>query len=129
MARLLRLPTWSLIAAVVIMQTPVMLAGKNGASHKAHVDREIAHIQKRYDRAPKVDVIVTVDESSNWGSVLSALHKAGFKVRQTSPRVHVIAVTVPSSALESLETLPGVSSISIDAPLAASPLSPEASLT
>jgi hypothetical protein len=79
MTRLLRLPIWSLIAAVVIMQTPVMLAGKSGASHKAHVDREIAHI-KKHDGALTVDVIVTVDQSSSWGSVLSALHKAGFKV-------------------------------------------------
>src|SRR5262245_59761945 len=129
MKRLLPLPTWSLVAAVVIMQTPVMLAGKYGASHNAHVDREIAHIEKKHDDALKVDVIVTVDRSSSWGSVLSALHKAGYKVGQTSPRVNVIAVTVPTSALKSLEALPGVSSISIDAPLSASPLSPEASLT
>src|SRR5262245_27964043 len=119
--------TASVITAVVIMQTPAMFAVKGASSH-AHVDHEIAQIEAD-GTAVTVHVIVSVESRGDWASVLAALTSQGFKVGRPSPRTNTLAVTIPSSALAWLEALPGVASISIDAPISASPVSAEAVLT
>ena len=116
------------IAALVITQTPAMLAVKNGPSHNAHIDNELAHIEAD-GTAVTLDVIVRVESRSDWASVLAALNSQGFKVGRPSPRSNALAVTIPSSALAWLGSLPGVASISVDGEVATAPLSPEAFLT
>src|SRR4029453_16653714 len=121
--------TWSVLTAAVIMQTPATLAGLGESSPRhAHVDNEIAHIQA--DGATvTINVIVRVESRGDFGSVLAALRTQGFNVGRPSPLTNSLPVTIPSSALAWLEALPGVVSISIDAPINASPVSAEALLT
>src|SRR5262245_12177093 len=132
-SRMTRLPLSLLqrvtvIAALVITQTPAMLAVKNGTSHNAHVDHELAQIEAD-GAAVTVHVIVRVESRSDWGSVLAALNSQGFKVGGPAPRSNALAVTIPSSALAWLEALPGVASISVDGEVSTAPLAPETFLS
>src|SRR5690349_18023898 len=125
--RLRLLLTASVITAAVIMQTPAMFAVKGTSSH-AHVDHEIAQLQAD-GTAVTVHVIVVAESRSAWASIVAALNGQGFKVGRPTPLSNTLAVTIPSSALGWLEGVPGVASISIDAPVSPSPVSAEAVLT
>src|SRR4051812_17013420 len=124
-----KLRTWSAIAALVIVQTPAIFAVKGGETppHKAHVDREIAHLVS--SEGGTVNVIVRSDGTTDWASLLNTLRTHGIKVGRIAPRTNAISLTISTSDLEWLQSLPGVGSISIDAPVSSAPLSPESVLT
>jgi hypothetical protein len=78
---LLRLRTWSVIALLVVMQTPAMLAGKNGPSpKKARVDRQIEQIGSAGGTSGIISVIVRSDGTQNWNTLLTALRREGVQV-------------------------------------------------
>jgi len=108
-----------------------MFAIDSGATlpKKAKSDQQIQQIEQSGSQDGTVSVIIRADGTADWASLLSALRAHGVTVGRIAPRTNAIALTISTSDLAWLETLPGVASISIDAPVTSSPLSAEGLLT
>src|SRR5437762_11530120 len=116
--------TWLAIAALVIVQTPAMFAVKSGTSpRRARVDRQIEQIEASTGSSGTVSVIIRSDGSTDWNSLLKALKSKGIKVGRQARRSGAISLTISQQDLAWLETLPGLGSISGDAPVASDPIS------
>ena len=110
---------WALVATLVALQAPVMFAIDSGATppKKAKSDQQIQQIEQSGSQDGTVSVIIRADGTADWASLLSALRAHGVTVGRIAPRANAIALTISTSDLAWLETLPGVASISIDAPV------------
>src|SRR5215467_6502655 len=96
---LLRLRTWSVIAALVILQTPAMFAVKDGPSpRRANVDRQIEQIESA-GGSGTISVIVRPDGTIDWNSLLKTLRQAGIKVGRQARRSNAISLQIPGSML------------------------------
>src|SRR4030095_12150840 len=128
MTPLRKIRMWAAIAAMVIVQTPGVLA-KNGDAppKKAHVDLEIQQLER--SGAETVNVILRTDRKTDWAKLRKTLRNHGVTVTRIAPRTNAIAVTISTSDLVWLEMLPGIASISIDAPVTSAPLSAQGLLT
>ena len=128
---LLKVRPWALVATLVALQAPVMFAIDSGATlpKKAKSDQQIQQIEQSGSQDGTVSVIIRADGKADWASLLSTLRAHGVTVGRIAPRANAIALTISTSDLAWLETLPGVASISIDAPVTSSPLSAEGLLT
>src|SRR6185295_16725509 len=89
--------------------------------------QEIQHLVD--SGAGTVNVILRADRNTDWASLLKTLRSHGFKIGLVAPRTNAISLTISTSDLVWLQTLPGVASISIDAPVTASPLSAQGVLS
>src|ERR1051325_8551240 len=122
--------TWLVIAALVIVQSPAMFAVKSGTvSRKARVDRQIELIDGSSAVSGTVSVIVRSDGTSDWAALLKTLRSKGIRVGRQARRANAISLKISSSDLAWLESLPGIESVAVDAPVASDPLSSEALLT
>src|SRR5436190_21722536 len=128
---LFKLRAWAVAAALVASQGPVIFAvrGESPRPNTARIDREIKRIEQRADPTDSVSVIIRSDGSTDWASLLKDLRAHGVTVGRIAPRIDTISLTLSASDLAWLEALPGIASISIDAPVTSSPLSPESLLT
>ncbi|MGZ4206399.1 MAG: S8 family peptidase [Actinomycetota bacterium] len=90
------------VLAAVTMAVPLSI---QGATH-AHIDPALLGLHGR------VHVIVQTSDPS---SVRSAVRQAGGTVTKDLPIAHAIAATVPSEGIDSLASLPSVSTVSLDA--------------
>ena len=119
---------WSAIVALVIVQVPEVLAKKGDAPpNKAHVDLEVQQLES--SGVETVNVIVRTDRKVDWAKLLKTLRTHGVIVTRIAPRTNAIAVTISTGDLAWLETVPGIASISIDAPVTSAPLSAQGLLT
>ncbi|HXD18160.1 MAG TPA: hypothetical protein VN654_14185, partial [Vicinamibacterales bacterium] len=115
--------TWAVVAALVILQAPVMFAVKGGPlKKKARIDRQIEQIEQSAGTTGTVSVIVRADGTTDWASLLKALRSRGIFVGRQARRANAISLKLSSADLAWLETLPGIGSISIDAPVFSAPL-------
>src|SRR5438105_2837906 len=122
--RLLKQRTWLAVAALVIVQTPAMFAVKSATSPKrARVDRQIEQIESSTGTSGTVSVVIRHDGSTDWNSLLKTLKSKGIKVGRQARRSGAISLKISKTDLAYLETLPGVGSISGDAPVASDPMS------
>ena len=128
---LLKVRTCAIVATLVALQAPVIFAIDSGATlpKKAKSDQQIQQIEQSGSQDGTVSVIIRADGTADWASLLSTLRAHGVTVGHIAPRANAIALTISTSDLAWLETLPGVASISIDAPVTSSPLSAEGLLT
>ncbi|HKC58048.1 MAG TPA: S8 family serine peptidase, partial [Vicinamibacterales bacterium] len=121
--------TWLVIAALVIAQSPAIVAVKGGPSPKrARVDRQIEQIEAA-GGGGTVSVIIRPDGSTDWASLLKALKSKGIKVGRQARRSNAISLQISRSDLSWLASLPGVASISVDARVYTAPLAAQDILT
>ena len=120
---------WSAIAALVIAQTPGVLAkdGDTKPPKPPKVDREI--LQQQTDGARTIHVIVRAASRSDWTGLHKTLRARRLAITHVAPQTNAFALTVSASDLTWLETLDGLSSISIDAPVTTAPVASEAALS
>ena len=114
MTPLRKLQLWSAIAALVIVQAPGVFAKGEPPRKKAHVDLEIQQLES--SGVETVKVILRTDRKIDWAKLRKALRNHDVIVTRIAPRTNAIAATISTSDLVWLETLPGIASISIDAP-------------
>src|SRR4051812_21563378 len=121
---LLKLRTWAVVATLVALQAPVMLAVKGGATQKrkARIDRQIEQIERSAGTMGTVSVIVRPDGTADWASLLKTLRSRGIFVGRQARRANAISLKLSSADLAWLETVPGVGSISVDAAVSSAPL-------
>src|SRR5262245_8885932 len=127
MTHLRKLQLWLAIAALVIVQAPGVLAKGEPPPKKAHVDLEIQQLEN--SGAETVNVILRTDRKVDWAKLRKTLRNHDVIVTRIAPRTNAIAATISTSDLVWLETLPGIASISIDAPVTSAPLSAQGLLT
>src|SRR5439155_7116915 len=98
--RLFQLRTGAAIAALVILQAPVMLAvnGEATPAKQARIDRQIEQIQQ-VGAIGTVSVIIRSDGSTDWASLLKALRTHGIKIGRIVPRTNAISLTISTSDL------------------------------
>jgi len=128
-----KLRTWAVVAILVTLQAPVMFAVKAAGTSpkkKARIDRQIEQIEQSAGTTTgTVSVIVRSDGTADWASLLKTLKSKGVTVGRQARRANAISLTISSTDLAWLETLPGVGSISIDAPVFTAPLAAQDILT
>src|SRR5690242_17809661 len=120
--------TWAFVAALVALQAPVMLAERGGGlpRNRPHVDRQV----EQFSESSGGDTVrVLVQTSGDTNQLLWALRTKGIRVRRQLIRSGSFAIDIQASDLPWLERLEGVDSVSVDAPVFSSPLSPEAVFT
>src|SRR5262245_46682331 len=114
--------TWAVVAMLVTTQAPVMFAINGGPKKKARIDRQIEQIEQSAGTTGTVSVIVRADGTTDWASLLKALRSRGVVVGRQARRANAISLKLSRTDLAWLETLPGVGSISVDAPVFSAPL-------
>ena len=120
---LLKFRTWAVVATLVTLQAPVMFAGKSGPpKRRARIDRQIERIEQSAGTTATVSVIVRPDGTADWASLLKTLRSKGIRVGRQAWRSRAISLKVSPSDLAWLESLPGIESVSIDAPVVSAPL-------
>src|SRR5690242_9042681 len=106
------LPSWALIAALVIVQGTAMLAVKGDAPpKKARTDHQIEQIESAGGTSGTISVIVRSDGTVNWYSLLKTLRRDGVRVGREAQRSNAISLQIPGTMLTWLEQLPGVASV------------------
>src|SRR5262245_28172464 len=119
------LPTprsWLVLTALVMVQAPMAHAADNGPSARSgvHVDRRIAQLRSGFKES--VGVIVRPDGTVSWESLIRMLASKGITPKTQSRRANAIALRISARDLSWLEGLPGIESVSYDAPVAPAPL-------
>ena len=121
--------TWAAIAALVMVHGPVMLAVNLGNASLHKQVRHDKYIERlKHDATnDKVDAIVRITGDPQ--AIFQTLRKHGIKVRRSAMLDGSFAIEVSRDDLEWLDSLDGVEAVSTDAPVATTPLAPEALLT
>src|SRR5438045_7554989 len=125
--RILR--TGSVIAALVILQAPVMFAVNGGSSpkNKPHHDDQIEEIQRSGNPTDRVRVIVRAD-GSNRAAVLKALRDHGISIRRQHGGTGQFDVEMSGGDLSWLDGVQGVGTVSVDYEVRPAPMSAESLL-
>src|SRR5471030_2411488 len=116
---LLKLRTWFVIAALVMLQAPMTIAASKPAHH-AKVDRQLESLQAS-GATGTVHVVVRFDRGA-LASTKALMKAHGLKLRRQFDRSGVFTIDVAGKDVAWLQNLPGVLSISNDAPVSAPPL-------